>query len=240
MDCKRPTLLLTRPEAQSRRFAAAFAARFGADWPVVISPLTEIVELSPELPPGHWPDVIFTSENAVRAFQRLDPDRSATAWCVGVRTAAVAEAAGFSTRIGPGDVAGLCRAIIADGNVTRLLYPRPVHVAGQVEETLKSAGIETKSLLTYDQASRPPSAAALTLMAGPDPVLLPLFSPRSATLAAGAFGSATAPVWIAAMSDATAEAGAKIAARKCIVAAQPDAEAMLDALGDLIAAAMMG
>lgn len=240
MDSRRPTLLLTRPEAQSLRFAAAFRARFGADWPIVISPLTEIVELSPDLPKGDWTDVIFTSENAVRAFARLTADRSATAWCVGGRTAAAAQAAGFRTRTGPGDVAGLCRAIVACGTVTRLLYPRPVHAAGDVGENLKSAGIETKSLLLYDQAARPPTVEAVRLMAGAAPVLLPLFSPRSAALAAGAFASGRAPLRVAAISAATASAGAGLAARACVVAARPDAEAMLDALGVLIDAAKMG
>lgn len=240
MDSNRPTLLLTRPEAQSRRFAAAFRARFGADWPIVISPLTEIVELSPDLPAGDWPDVIFTSENAVRAFERLSAGRSATAWCVGDRTAAAATAAGFRTRTGPGDVTGLCRIILADGTVARLLYPRPVHAAGDVEKALRSAGIETKSILAYDQQSRPPTAEALSLTAGAAPVLLPIFSPRSAALAADAFASVSAPLWVVAMSDATAAAGAAIAARRCVVAARPDAEAMLDALGVLIDAAKTG
>lgn len=240
MDPNRPTLLLTRPAEQSRRFAAAFRARFGADWPIVISPLTEIVDLSPDLPEDDWADVIFTSENAVRAFARLAADRSATAWCVGGRTAAAAQAAGFRTRTGPGDVAGLCRAIIADGTATRLLYPRPVHAAGDVEETLKSAGIETKSLLIYDQHSRPPTTEAQRLIAGAAPVLLPLFSPRSAVLAAAAFASGSAPFRVAAISAATAEAGATLAARDCVVAARPDAAAMLAALGVLIDAAKMG
>ncbi len=240
MDSIRPTLLLTRPEAPSRRFAAAFRERFGADWPVVISPLTKIVNLSPQLPEGDWPDVIFTSENAVQAFRKLRPDHRATAWCVGGRTAKAAEAAGFRARTGPGDVAGLCEAIVAAGTVTRLLYPRPVHAAGNVEGAMYSAGIETKSVLVYDQVSRPPTAAAHLLMAGAAPVLLPLFSPRSAALAAAAFTSATAPVWIAAISGATADAGAPLTAPHCIIATRPDAEGMLDALGGLIDAAKMG
>ncbi len=206
----------------------------------MISPLTAIVELSPDLPAGDWPDVIFTSENAVRAFERLSAGRTATAWCVGVRTAAAAAAAGFRTRTGPGDVSGLFGAIVADGTVARLLYPRPVHAAGNLEKRLNSAGIETKSILTYDQKSRPPTPEALGLMAGAAPVLLPLFSPRSAALAAGAFATDRAPLWVAAISDATATAAAALVARRCVVAVRPNAEAMLDAIGELIDAAKMG
>ncbi|WP_347311680.1 uroporphyrinogen-III synthase [Defluviimonas sp. SAOS-178_SWC] len=240
MDPNRPTLLLTRPEAQSRRFADSFRARFGADWPVVISPLSEIALLSPELPEGHWPDLIFSSENVVQAYAHLTSDRSATAWCVGGHTASVAKAAGFRTRTGPGDAEGLCKAIIAAGTVTRLLYPRPVHAAGAVQKTMEFAGIETVSVVLYDQIARPPSADALRLLAGPTPVLLPLFSPRSAALAADAFEARSAPLWIAAISNATAEAGRGLRAARRIVASRPDAEAVLDALGELIAASKMG
>ncbi len=236
----RPTLLLTRTEAQSKRFAAEFRARFGADFPIVLSPLMTIVQLSPHLPEGEWPDVIFTSENTVRALLPLLPDRSATAWCVGARTERAAAEAGFATRTGPGDASGLCRAIIADGHVTSILYPRPVYAAGAVAETLISAGIETKSIVVYDQQECAPSREALILIAGPEPVLLPLFSPRSAKLAAAAFAKATAPIWIAAISDSAASAGASLPASKRIVASRPDAEAMLDALGELIAAAKVG
>lgn len=240
METARPILLLTRPEAQSRRFADAFRARFGADWPVVITPLTEIVWLSPALPvklPAH---VVFTSENAVRAFVRLTPDRSATAWCVGPRTQAVAEAAGFATRLGPGDGAGLARLIAASGEVRTVLYARPFHAAADLAGELKSAGIDTVSVVVYDQEARPLSDDAIRVLGGPSPVLLPLFSPRSASLAEAAVRDVRAPILLAAISGAVAQAARGIPALHSVTAARPDGEAMLDALGALIAAVKTG
>lgn len=240
METARPILLLTRPEAQSRRFAEAFRARFGADWPVVIAPLTGIVWLNPALPARLPAHVVFTSENAVRAFVRLTSDRSATAWCVGPRTQAVAGAAGFATRRGPGDGAGLARLIGASGEVRTVLYPRPFHAAGDLAGELKSAGIETVSLVVYDQEARPLSDDAIRVLGGRSPVLLPLFSPRSARLAVAAAGDARAPILLAAISGAVAQAARGIPALRSVTAARPDGEAMLDALGALIAAVKTG
>src|SRR5690606_25414204 len=171
----RPILFLTRPEMQSRRFAEEFRARFGADWPVVIAPLTEIVRLGPALPADLPAHVVFTSENAVAAFAALSPDRTALAWCVGPRTEAAARAAGFATRLGPGDGAGLARSIASDPSVRQVLYPRPVHAAGDIPGALESAGIETVPVVVYDQREQPFSGAASAVLAGSVPVLLPLF-----------------------------------------------------------------
>lgn len=236
----RPTLLLTRPAAQSRRFAAAFRSRSGIDWPVVVSPLTEIVFLPCRLPGKLPADIVFTSENAVAAFGRLSGDHSATAWCVGARTEAAARAAGFATRRGPGDWTGLARLLIDAGTVRRVLHPRAVHAAGDIPGVLALAGIETVSIVTYDQKEVPPTAEALGLVGGEAPVLLPLFSPRSARLAARAFAAAIAPLLVAAMSPAASAAAAGLRASASVTAARPDADAMLDALDRLIGAGEMG
>lgn len=236
----RPILFLTRPEMQSRRFAEEFRARFGADWPVVIAPLTEIVRLDPALPADPPAHVVFTSENAVAAFAALSPDRTALAWCVGPRTEAAARAAGFATRLGPGDGAGLARSIASDPSVRQVLYPRPVHAAGDIPGALESAGIETVPVVVYDQREQPFSGAASAVLAGPVPVLLPLFSPRSARLAEKAARGATAPLLIAAISPAAAAEARELSARRMVIAARPDGDAMLDALGALIAAAKTG
>lgn len=240
MEPDHPTLLLTRPEAQSRRFAETFRARFGARWPVVIAPLTEIVWLAPALPTPLPDHVLFTSENAVMAFTRLSADRSATAWCVGPRTRAVAEAAGFLTRVGPDDAKGLARTVAAEGNVRRVLYPRPVHAAGDLAGELRSAGTETISLVVYDQREQPLPDAAKALLSAPAPVLVPLFSPRSARLAAKALRDAVAPLCVAALSPAVAEVARALTPAHLVTASRPDGDAMLDALDALLAAGKTG
>ncbi len=236
LNLARPTLLLTRPEAQSRHFATIFRARFGADWPVVLSPLTTIQFLDPGPLPNGARDLIFTSQNAVLAYARLTGARAGKAWCVGKATEAAAQAAGFETCAGPGDGAGLAKAIKANGAGRTFVYPRPVHAARDVAAELNSAGIDTVSLVVYDQVLSPPTAEAQGVMQAAAPVLMPLFSPRSARAAGLAFRDIHAPLYVAALSDAVAEASG-LPARYIATAAEPIGDAMLDALGALIDAA---
>ena len=233
MDHTRPILLLTRPEAASRRFREEFFNRFGTGWHVIVSPLIRIAYLDPALPDDLPRDIVFTSENAVRSFARLTRDRSARAWCVGEHTAAVAEAEGFRARSGPGDAATLGRKMIAEDSLRRVLYPRPVHAAGCLAESLDFAGIETISLVTYDQEEMPPDREAILAIAGEIPVLLPLFSPRSARLAGRAFAAANAPLLTASISSAVDAAFPLIAVRR-VVAAEMTAKGVCDAIGRLI------
>jgi len=231
----RPALILTRPLAQAEDFARAFRARFGADWPILLSPLTEIRFLDADLPTTGCDAIVFTSANAVEAFCRISPVRHLLALCVGPRTAAVARAAGFTVREGPGDAARLAAAIGAMGP-GRIAWPRGTEAAVDVGNLLKLAGIETVSAVLYDQASCPPSPALRAALAGAEPLLLPLFSPGSAARAAAAMQGARAPILVAAMSPRVADAAAALSPTALAVAARPDAPAMLEALAALIAA----
>ena len=234
LDRARPTLLLTRPDAQSRVFAKAFRARFGADWPVIISPLTAIRFLDAGPVPAKADGIIFTSQNAVSAFARRTADRGLMAWCVGARTADIARDAGFDVIAGPGDAGGLVQMIIETGAARRMIYPRGVSVSVDMAGLLAKAGIETLPMVIYDQAECPPTAEAVSAVRARHPLLLPLFSPKSAQRAAAAFPDPTAPLLIAAISSAVADAAAAFNANRVEIAAQPDADAMLDTLAGLI------
>lgn len=234
MTESQPSLLLTRPEPQSRRFAEAFRARFGGAIPVVISPVIAIRPLAVEIATEGADGVIFTSENAVAAFCAATPRRDLTAWCVGERTAAAARAEGFVTHAGPGEATGLAAMMRREGARGRLLYPHGVHRAADLGAMLEPDGIETVSIPVYDQEERELDAGARALLAGAGRVLLPLFSPRSARLVARQARGARARLAIAAISAAAAEAARDLPAERVETARRPDAEAMLDALARLI------
>lgn len=239
MPDPRPTLLLTRPRAASARFAALFGARFGPDWPVVIAPLmqTEWLTLEPAGPAPDGCDLIFTSETAVAAWCRLTTDRGARAWCVGPRTADAARQAGFAVAEGPGTAEGLARTIAAARPANRLLWPSGRAIAADMTSLLQDHGLIAERLVVYDQTTLPLGEEAGGLLAGRSPVLLPLFSPRSAELAAGAMARRNAPIWLAAISPAAAAAALPLAADRQAVAAHPDADGMMGALAALIAPA---
>lgn len=232
MALDRPTLLLTRPEASARRFLAEFRAAYGGDLPAVISPL-----MAPRFLDVALPDcsaIVFTSETAVAAVARLGADRSALAWCVGPRTARAARAAGYSVVEGSGSAESLARELIARNPAAKVFCPVAQDQAFDIETALLSAGIDTVSAIVYVQDPCPPSVDALTLMAGGDPVILPLFSARSAALAVAAFQGHRAPLRVAAMSAAVSEAAAGLRPERTNVASSPDAAALIRAILPLV------
>lgn len=226
-----PRVLLTRPAAQSDRFAADLRARLpGAD--ITISPLLAPEYLRPALPEGPHAAVIFTSETGVAAAKGLDGLPN-LAWCVGERTAAAAQAAGFRTVTGGGDAALLVQAMIqamrdAPPPAGRLIHLRGREARGDVAQRLWDAGLPCDEAVVYAQQAQPLSPRAQMLLEDSLPIIVPLFSPRSALVFAKRARGARAPLWIAALSPAVAKACPPAARTE--IAARTDAAAMCDAV----------
>ena len=236
----RATVLLTRPLPQSLRFAALLRARVGADLPVMVAPVLDIV-LDPHGAAAALRGaggVIFTSENGVAACAGADVPPGLPAFCVGSRTADAAQAAGFAPRPDPpGDLEGLIARIRADGwprDAGPLVHLHGAHVTGDAAGTLAGHGIVARTAVVYDQHALPLSDAAVLLLAGRAPVVLPVFSPRSARLIAPALARATAPLRIAAISPRAAAALGVQPASWVHVADSPDAAAMIDTVATLL------
>lgn len=229
-----PTILLTRPMAQSQRFAAALAAI--TRLPVVISPLMETRYLPATVPPGDFSAVVLTSESGARAAGGVLGRLPHRAWCVGDRTAAVAREMGFSATSANGDAEKLIARIRQGRESGPLLHLRGTNSRGNVAKTLTMGGIETEELIVYDQAERPFSPEARLLLNGDSSIVMPLFSPRTARIFARQ-GLARPGLWVAALSPAVAQEITGLATAGLEIADQPDAEGMLLAVQRLIAAA---
>ncbi|MYM55318.1 uroporphyrinogen-III synthase [Thalassovita mangrovi] len=226
------TLLLTRPLASSQRFAAQLRERLG-DVQVVISPLMRIE------PVGTAPDLvgagtlIFTSQNALAAV----PDgQGRPCYTVGDATAAAAQAAGFDPIAVEPDAEALFQRIMADRPAGPLLHLRGHHARGRLAERLTGAGIATDEKVVYEQRETALSDEAETLLSGEEPVIVPLFSPRSAKIFVSQYAG-DAPLFIAAMSDAVADALGGLPVQQVARAAAPDAAAMIDTIEGLMDAA---
>jgi uroporphyrinogen-III synthase len=234
---ERPVLLITRPEPGASRFAAEAAGRWGDRMRIVLSPLMAPEWLDPALPAAldGAGGLVFTSEAGVTGLSRLAPGLALPAWCVGARTAAAAAAAGHR----PGLAAPDAEALVADLTARRpagpLFHVRGTDSRGNVAARLTAAGLPTAELVVYRQAARPLNAAARALLAGTAPVIVPLFSPRSARLFAEAAAGARAPLHLAAISAAADEA-ARVDAAARAVAATPDAAGLSSAIDRLLAA----
>lgn len=231
-----PTLIVTRPAGQSASFAAAIAALWDAPLRVILSPLLEIVCLAPQM---EQPDaVIFTSANGVDAAGSLGLRAGLTAWCVGEKTADVARQAGFDPVTGPGDAAGLTRAILDAAPQGRLAHIRGRHARGDIAATLNNAGLHCADVIAYDQRPLPLTTEAQAALAGTEPVILPLFSPRSATILAEQ-GPFRAPVYLVAISKGALDGVEGLQVSGFRLAARPDNDAMtkatIAALQDVVA-----
>ncbi|WP_295048177.1 uroporphyrinogen-III synthase [uncultured Paracoccus sp.] len=210
----RPVLLLTRPQADSQRFAAMLP-----DWRAVIAPILRIVPMPHDAARlAQAQGLVFTSAHAVAS---AGPGRGRLALCVGGHTAQAARAAGFDVRTGNGFAEGLLPLIAAAG--VPLVHPHGRHLAKR---------LPVPGMVVYDQQAVLLTTEAQALLAGDGPVVLPLFSPRSARLVAEAAQGAQAPLWPVAISGA-AWAGWSGDAAGHVVAERPDAAAMVTAIRGL-------
>lgn len=221
-------ILLTRPIAQSERFAALCHSRFGEAVNIVVAPLMEIRAIPSTLNPGQYTGLIFTSENAVEVAKPLWPGLNCLAYAVGPRTGLAAEKAGYKVTTASGNVDALYELLVSTAASGPLLHLRGANSAGALAERLGAAGIETDEAVIYDQVPIAISLEAECLLKGELPVVLPLFSPRSATI----FWQdrvPKAPVTVVAMSQAVAAACGEKPDR-LLIAEQANANAMLDAV----------
>ena len=228
-------VLLIRPAEQSRRFADQMAARFGDRVAAMIAPLIAPRFLTVAPPPAEA--LILTSETGVEAARRIvaqGPGLPRQVWCVGDRTAEAARDAGFAATSAGGDAEALIRLILAARPAGPMLHLRGAEARGDIAARLTQAGIPTRDSIAYVQEPQTLGDPAKTLLQGDRPLILPLFSPRSALLFHAA-ARPRAPVFIAALSPAVAAAAQHRPAPAGLrTAAQPDAKAMRDTLADLL------
>ena len=230
------TLLMTRPRAASERFVAELAPAERARLQVVYSPLLEIAFRPGPVDLAGLEGVIFTSANGVAAARAARVPPALPAYCVGAVTAEGACEAGWDVRAVEESADALIAALTARRPPAPLLHLRGGHARGDIAGRLTAAGIETHERVLYEQRLAAPSSAARAALAGLNPVIAPLFSPRTARQFADTCAG-TAPLYLAAISAAAAEPVENMGARALIVAERPDAAAMAAAVETLAARA---
>lgn len=228
-------ILITRPENRASRLVAELQARFGGRLDPVVSPLIRIAFVDPALPSGYFAALILTSESGAQGAARLEQQGCtlpALAYCVGDRTSAEAEALGFRTLSARGDAGDLVRLIRDEAPMGALLYLHGHHRAADLACLLP--GHDITSVIVYTQKPCPLGPEARQLLSRRIPVIVPLFSPRSARLFAAAVESPRARILPVAISRNTCDALPPALAAHCLIADRPDADAMLQAIGHMI------
>lgn len=222
-------VLLTRPAADSARIARKLAEK-GIE--CLIWPLTRIVPLASrvEVPAG-TEALLFTSPNGVRAFADAAPHRNLPVLAVGNGTAAAARTAGFiRVASAAGDAQDLAR-LARETGWRRLLHPRGRDAARDMGAELAPDGIEVATAVLYaaELAGAPPTSVARALMAG-EVDLVTVWSPRNGRFLADWLAEAGPPLTttdLLAISENAALPLRHAGFRRAIIAAHPDADAML-------------
>lgn len=225
-----PFVLLTRPKEPSARFAARLAARW-PDLQVVIAPLQEVQYLDWDQPATPADALIFTSQNAVEAAVRAG--LHGLAYCVGNQTAEIADRAGFTAISAEGEAEALVARVAADGPKV-VWHLRGREARGDVAEQLQMRGFDAFEAVVYGMQACPLDAAAKALLHSGRPVLLPLFSPKSARRAETELSGTLAPLVVLALSEAVARASRELPARLRLVAKRPDADGMLEIVAEAL------
>lgn len=218
-------LVLTRPEEASRRFLAAVEKGLGRSVAHIHSPSIEIVQVPHGMIPEETGAIVLTSEQAARRARAAGARADMKAWCVGDRTAAAAREEGFDAISAGGDVEALIAAVLAARPDAPLVHIRGEQTTGDVSARLTKAGIPTGDLVVYRQAECEPRPELLEALTGVEPLVVPLFSPRSAESFLRRIDGADA-LRVVAMSGAVADAAAANGACDILVAERPDLEAM--------------
>lgn len=194
---------------------------------IIISPLMQIKMLPIDISLEPYSTLIFTSENGVRAFAQASEHRQLPAFCVGERTALAARAVGLKALSANGSADELVEVIRETPATGRYLHIHGEHTRGEVSERLAPL---VDDVVAYRQDPVPLSDEARTALAGDQPVILPLFSPRTAQLFFKDADQIKAPLRIVVISDAAGAAVLGHDSADITVAVTPDAMAMLRAI----------
>lgn len=221
-----PTVILTRPKAQSESFAAELLLHWDGPVEIIHAPLIAIVPVDTICTTTDA--VIFTSANGVSASERLGLPKGLSAWCVGSKTSDMARDAGFEPVTGPGDADGLVRQIIAANPRGRLAHIRGMHARGDISARLNAAGMTCEDVIAYDQKALRLTQEAKSAISAQKCVVFPLFSPRTATILNGE-GPFAAAVHVIALSEAVKSAISPEIAKQVTLAESPDGNEMVAA-----------
>jgi uroporphyrinogen-III synthase len=234
-------ILLTRPELQGERTAAALRAR-GHD--VIHSPLLRIETIADaNIGNGPWTAVAMTSANAAHAIsthRRKGELLGLPVFVVGERTQEAARSAGFANvQAAQGGVDELAELIVArSATKAAILYLAGEDRAGDLGGALKAAGYSVSVAVVYRAVAETALSPIVVGALKADAIGAVLhFSPRSAVTFAELAVAMVGPLNTLnckhfCLSSAVAEPLAAAGARQVFVATHPREAAMLQLIGN--------
>lgn len=233
MRAQNPSILLTRPLAQAQRFSQTLRAGPATDVPIFVSPVLKIEMTRPAIDISAYSYLAFTSENGVRAV--ADQARGdQMAFCVGSRTAHCATKAGFNTLTASGDGPSLARLIADYAPQSPILHLRGAQVRFNLAKAFADGACQIDEVCAYSQIYCDLTPQARALLARPQPVILPLFSPQSAVNFVKSAPKIYAELHIVALSDAVATPARQLKPARLVVSGVASGEEMLKSIAGLL------
>ena len=233
MSTPRAIVLMTRPEPAARQFVQKLGDMVdGMD--VIYAPLIDIAFTGPLPDLDGINGLIFSSKNGVAAWQHLGGPVLDTCYTVGDATRDAASDIGFTPISASGAAQDLVDHIIADNPTGPLLHVHGTHTRGAIAEKLTQQGIETHQAVIYNQPLLPLSSEAIQALAGDIPVIVPLFSPRTAQqfIAHGPFNG---KLYVATLSESVAKPLESNNFKSIVIADSPNSPSMIQAVARLLA-----
>ncbi len=221
---------MTRPLASSQRFVANLPRKIAIHVTPVISPLLQIEPRNRTVSLTDEDVAIFTSKHGV---QFAPQGSGRTAFCVGPGTTRAAKDSGWKAINAGGNADALVNTIKDQKPKGQLVHMSGHHTRGNVSERLNAAGLTTKTITLYDQTQIPLTKEALDLLLGDLPVLIPLFSPRTAAQFATVAPDTRNTVLIA-LSRAVAKEVDGFVPDRLYIAKEPNAKAMIATIADAL------
>lgn len=230
-------LLMTRPRAASERFVAQLPLGTQQVLKTIYSPLLDIRPVSEDIDLIGTSGLIFTSSNGVAVAARATSRRDIPCFCVGQATTSVAQRHGWAATMVGDSAEALIAGLLQMRPKGPLLHLRGESSIGDVAKTLTHLGLTTHEQVIYWQDLLPLTDCAKVVIEGSEPVIVPLFSPRTARHFAN-LAPQSHSLWLGAMSDAVAKPLVSLAPERIIVARRPDSDAMAAVIEKLVKLAM--
>ncbi len=164
-------------------------------------------------------------------------DRDLPAYCVGPATTGTAKGAGWDAQMVGATAEELIATLLRLHPQSPLMHLRGEHSRGDVAERLTESGLTVFEQAIYQQNLLPLTDEAMAASIGDTPIIAPVFSPRTARQFADVW-SGTAPLWLAAISEATADPLKSLGYTRLKVAKEPTPRKMRKAVKKLVKLAM--
>lgn len=223
---------MTRPQGAAERFVARLPRNLRARLNPVYSPLIAIDPVADAIDFGDARGLIFTSSNGVSVAADLTTRRELPCFCVGAATTRAAQHAGWSAQHAGNNAEGLIETLHRTAPDGPLLHLRGRHARGKVAARLNALGVRTREQVIYDQPLLPLGDAARKILRMPTPVIVPIFSPRTARQFAN-IATGTAPLYLAALSKAVSDPLKSMKYTNLLVSPNPDAATMASLIEQL-------